>query len=661
MEANSKYPRTWLARVLAIANGLFLFLVLARLWRVPHAGNLDYSWTTVLAWAATHQAQWGRDLAFTFGPLGFLGSDLPFNPGTYPVWLPLHLCAAAIFAWMAVAALARMPWTAGLAFLLTCIVLAAGVNWVEALVSYPLALILIGRIAQEDKASPSLKDYVAIAGLAGFEALFPLMKFSAFPLWLLWIPAALFTLSGTRNARLRVVFAAASFIVPLAAWLASGQHLANYPIYLRRSLEIAAYYGGAMQAGPIPHHLDAYAMCGLLVALACSAYVVAKRPRHLAAWAYASLAAGTLVLAYKAGMTRVDGGHILIFFASAGLVVTLTLGNVDPPPAKKRWYRSALILLLMLFPLVLVWSSRMYTGWNRRIMFHGIMARSVTSRALQQIFHPIETYDSNLADWESLQKSLALPKTASVVGNGSIDMLSNDQDLVTVNGFNYRPRPIFQSYSAYSPGLAKANERFYLSGRAPDWVILDMQTIDGHYPASEDARALVRILQTYRPVLLENNLLLMQKGDVPQPSPLTGGQNYETETLSFDHPVSIPNAHDKIIFATFDVGLTWAGRLQTLLFREPILRVQVATTTLHSLNYRVVRAVAESGIILSPLLGPSKNYLRWLKDSSHNRVISMQLTQSYFLGQPVFKADSPMKLYPIELNREHGMPNFEIN
>lgn len=658
MEANSQYAGNWLARVLAIANGLLLFLVLARLWSLPHAGNLDYSWTTVLTWAATHHAQWGRDLVFTYGPLGFLESDMRFNPGTYPVWLPLHLCMAAIFAWMAVAALTRMHWTAGLAFMLTCVVLVAGIDWIQGLVSYPLALILIGRIAQGVKSSPSLKDYVATSGLAGFEALFPLMKFSVFPLWLLWIPAALFTLSGARNAPLRAVFAAASVIAPLAVWLASGQHLANYPIYLHRSLEIAVYYGGAMQAGPSSLHLDAYAMCGLLVALACFAYVVAKRPGRLAVWASASLSAGALVLAYKAGMTRVDGGHILIFFGSAALTVILTIGNIETSPARKPWYRSALILMLMLFPLVLVWSSDMYSSGNRRIMFSGIIARSIIYQALQQIFNPIETYDSNLADWKSLQKSLALPEIAAIVGNGSVDMLMSDQDLVTANGFNYRPRPIFQSYSAYSPRLAKANERFYLSRGAPDWVILDLQTIDGHYPASEDAKSLVRIFQFYRPILRENDLLLMQRDGGLQSSRLTDGKNYETENLSFDHPVSVPNTHDKIVFATFDVGLTCAGRLQTLLFREPILRVQVATTTQHSLRYRMIRAVAKSGIVLSPLIG-LKSYLGWLKDFSYNRVISVQLMQSYFLGQPVFKVDSPIRFYPVELNREHGMPDFK--
>ena len=54
--------------------------------------------------------------------------------------------------------------------------------------------------------------------------------------------------------------------------------------------------------------------------------------------------------------------------------------------------------------------------------------------------------------------------TKAAVAGESIDILSVGQGLLLLHGFDYRPRPIFQGYSAYTPRLA-ASDGFTLISR----------------------------------------------------------------------------------------------------------------------------------------------------------------------------------------------------
>jgi len=46
------------------------------------------------------------------------------------------------------------------------------------------------------------------------------------------------------------------------------------------------------------------------------------------------------------------------------------------------------------------------------------------------------------------------------VGGASIDVLGFRQDAAILNGLNYTPHPVFQSYAAYTPGLQRLNTAF---------------------------------------------------------------------------------------------------------------------------------------------------------------------------------------------------------
>lgn len=649
--------RTWFTFALAAVTWLLLFLLQMQFGSSPTSSSLDKSWADVLAWGFLHHAQWGRDLVFTYGPIGFLTSDAPFNPHLYWLWLSLQTCMAAIFAWLVAVNLARMHWITAIGFLVTAVIL--GLAWMSSapwILSYTLALMALQRTAEDvtARARATWGDVIKVAVLACFEAILILIKFSTFPLWLLWIAAAAIVLRGARNRRLLTVFAACTVLAPLAVWLICAQHLSNFPAFLRLSTEVAAYYGGAMQSPPDRPRIDVYAWVAILFVSACIACALWRRRRSLAEWAVAAIFAATLLLAYRAGATRADNGHLLIFWSSAVWLGVLAIGRLMNHPADSSRWRPAGLMLLMIVPLALLAGSRTYRGWNLHILFRGRVTHDQVEHALAAMRHPLDTYAQRLADWNKLRATLALPHVAKAIGRDRVDLLLDQQDILLANDFNYAPRPVFQSYSTYSDELARLNENYFLSPQAPPWVLFKLPAIDGRYPTADDNKALVRILQLYRPVMQENGILLMQRIAGKTPPPLAPPSAARTVPLSFERMASIPDAGHAAWFANFDIGLTAAGKLQTLLLREPILRLRVTTVNRHQYSFRIPRATTASGFLLSPMLHSNEDYLAWLADSSRFRVVGLQLEQAYFMGQPVFRIDDPMRLYPTNLDRSQN-------
>src|SRR5689334_20193887 len=72
-------------RVLAFA---YTWFWLVKLPATTLRDSVPQSWEAVLSYAAAHHLQWGRDIVFTFGPLGFLTSDYYWGNFFWPtvVW-----------------------------------------------------------------------------------------------------------------------------------------------------------------------------------------------------------------------------------------------------------------------------------------------------------------------------------------------------------------------------------------------------------------------------------------------------------------------------------------------------------------------------------------------------------------------------------------------
>ena len=156
-------------------------------------------------------------------------------------------------------------------------------------------------------------------------------------------------------------------------------------------------------------------------------------------------------------------------------------------------------------------------------------------------------------------------------GGSSVDVFGFHQAHALLNGLNYRPRPVFQSYAAYNSQLARLNEEFYQSKEAPDYVLFELAGIEHRFPALDDGLALRTILANYAPVTSEKEFLLLKRRNSPVPrlKLLQAGSVKSGERLD------VGKYPEQNLWLEMDVKPTWWGRAVKFIYRPLPVRLSI--------------------------------------------------------------------------------------
>ena len=586
MTAQSKVPlnsaiRLWVERVL-------LFLLLSTcIFTFPHkpSYDLDSSWRMALGKFFLDGLQFGRDIVFTYGPLGFLMGK------TYS-----GLLFWSLLAWQVVAT----------SFFATLILF-----WSERLTGWPrlcyFAFFVLFGVTYEDAL------HMLMIALAGFELLRRVDRpwhWSSSLLLLMLATQAVAKFTNLLLAAL-VVGAAASFALWrnhrttafrllawfgggfLLIWMLCGQNPLNLPLYFLNSWYVSQGYqevmGIATPPAPLWKALVVLAVLG--TSLGLNLCTLKDRPRSIAA---AVILGAFIHLNWKHGFVRSDGHMVGFFYCALLPIVTfpVLLEDADPFRRLKRWSLAAAGVLCVF-------------GIRDTIpalvdSVHYIFRNRIQTN-LRQVTHLTElraVYD------ELLMRELALydlPHTRLVVGNRSLDVFGYDQATAIYNKFNYRPRPVFQSYSAYTPELAKLNADYYLSDRAPEFVLLKVNSIDGRLPAMDDSIILYQLTQRYVFILNEKFFQLWQKTPAPA-DPAAQPQLVQSRKLAVGEPWSLEEFNLQPLWVNIDLRPSLLGRLRTFFYKPPLLQLAIEDTRGLTRTYRMPAPMGRAGFIINPII-----------------------------------------------------------
>jgi hypothetical protein len=240
-----------------------------------------------------------------------------------------------------------------------------------------------------------------------------------------------------------------------------------------------------------------------------------------------------------------------------------------------------------------------------------------------------------LADLESYRQRLNLerddaaalvhkPTIQAFVGNETVDHLGSDQGQTVLNRFNYTPRPAIQGYTTYTPALSKIDEAFYLSERAPRFVVQRYQSIDERLVSLDDSLALKVVFQNYDYVLEEGGLLLWER---PQNVTVPSAEAEPvilSRTAKLGETIAVP-ADNRPLWATVRIEPTLLGRLRTFLYKPPLLTIDLEDDRgqLHSLSF--VRLMGATGFILQPFFGGGDDLIAYQLGQEPLHVRSMTL------------------------------------
>jgi hypothetical protein len=573
--------------------------------------ELDPSWRGVIDPSVAGEWRFGHDLIYTYGPLGFLATG-QYSHGHYDwqrAWIAFSSLAGVLVLGLAAA---RLPRPGGWLLFLALLVLP---------VDFPLlglaaALVLItGPAGGPGRAAAVLAAPLLVA--------LPLVKFTyAMGLFAsLPLAAAALALAG----RWKLLAAGSALLAAGFAglWLATGQRIGDLPAFVAGSLEVVRGYPPAMALpAPPPPVLFLAVLVVVSVGLSLAPPLWGWWRRHeshvwrarLAAALPAAILLAWSFLIWKHGVTRYCQGHTARLFMHLPMLGLLGLAARPPGPAGR--VRLALLALA---------AAGSALGLQALDALPGGPAETLAglNRNLAGTVRPAEL-ERELKSRLKLQRQQAdLPETRARAAKATLDVFGNAQGLALLNKFNYRPRPAFQSFSAYTPALAAMNESFYRSPSAPEFVLFRVDDFDTRFPALDDGLLWPHLLQVYDPVLVERDNILMRRTGRAAGRP----RLLETRQARLGEPVDLSGHAGRNLWFECDLKPALAGRLRAFAYQPALVRLTVtrADGVLPRNEFLFGTLAARSGCILSPLLLEIDNVAAWLNEHVVIRPLEIRL------------------------------------
>jgi hypothetical protein len=550
--------------------------------------GLDPSWILGLNLAHAQGLIAGRDIVFTYGPLGYLLYPEPAGGASV---LALIFRLGIHFAF--VAGLCRLVWVmqSNAAAFWTVVILGLGAV-LEPLPEenqFILAITVLALLTLADRSQKRYAELLLLGFAAGFGLLVKLNQGIEAGVIFLAVWAAVGFQEKPLTVSVRRRFLLALCILPLSLILlfaVSTGSLLGLGSYLRYAWETVSGYSEAMElAGPLWQ--AALASASIAAAFA-SVLLVADDLRSLMPGFAPALFAAFFT--FKHAIVRQGVGHAPSFQVKFAVALLFLL--VLARPARDR----RLILVMQLFSLVVGYAivTESHPGFDSDFRAH-LQLRKMYASA-EALWHWRATWAGLATANQNRRSGLRLPASfQQIIGRGTVDAIPWEVDQIEANGWKWRPRPAFQSYSAYTPALDQLNAGFLEGDRAADFVVLNFATIDGRHPFLETPLSWRALLDRYDLKLAGDWLLLQHRKTSRYEPPVSIG----TSMAHWDEDVLVPR-HDGLLLISPHMRPSLRGKAISVLFRSTPVYMEATLNTGKRERWRSVPANLSAGFLIHP-------------------------------------------------------------
>ncbi len=574
------------------------------------AAELDSSWRMALGKFFTDGLQFGTEVVFTYGPLGWAMGKTYWG-GQWHALILWHAVQAVIFTSIVFWHAYRMKPGYGRLFFFTFFFV-FGLTYEDAMHQIMIALAGMELIRRSDQ--PWRWDT-----LLWLLVLVPLALVKFTNLMLAGLLAGLASGLGVwerrkTSAALPLPIFVLAFV---AGWAVCGQNPANLPRYFISSWQISQGYQDAMGFSCPPMQL----YLGVTVLLLLVTYVgvnLFTHPRPVRS-AFLSLGAGAFVyLNWKHGFIRADGHQIGFYYAAMTVAVCSPVLLDDGP----RWTAFKHALLATAGLLSVIAADRVLPGVARGAL-GGAQAEVQTNLAFAfGLTNTRELYESRL---QAERNALDLLKTKAKVGRASLDVLGFEQAVALYNGFNYRPRPVFQSYSAYTPYLAELNRDYLASDRAPEFLLFKLQSIDGRLATMDDPHALRLLLQRYTYLFTEMGFTVWQRNPGPFDARAVEPKLLHEYSPVLGEKLSLTELSGQNLWVEIDYRFSLLGKLRRFFFKPPLVQLRITDQQGGETVHRLPQPMGQAGFILNPVADDLMEFMRAAGGTPRRRIASISI------------------------------------
>ena len=596
-----------------VVLALFMLLYLMPVNPGMPSSGLDPSWSNVINYAFINNMSFGKDLVFTYGPLGsFRFPGYVYAESSYYTAIVLSVFIALIVAtslFMITRKINLLGKTLGIIAIFTGLINDGLFFWYL----IPILFVIITFEKDNEKIYKTL-SFLLLAVLS-FSVL---IKFSHFPtaiLSVLFVDGYFYYKFKQKIPLYTLLF----FAFMILFYTLSGQNIFDFYDYFVGSFNTLSGYSEAMNIfGPS-------SMIYIFLALFIGMYILLLKVfydnRSLKLFLVSLTASLVLFMAFKQGFVRHDG-HAITAFAGMAFVFGLFYlyyyeyfkNNIY------KFIANSLLILSIIFSFTIVGFYKINTilapyiidkinsGLPTNEVFKSINRDKFVLVSQMTNFHDFyykikdfhKIFDSNRIvelnqEYKNSMNSIKEKIDLSGI-SGTVDIYPWDQSYIIANELKYQPRPLFQSYSVYTPKLIENNIEFLRSEKAPDNILFQIKEIDERLPSTMESASWIEILKRYETVGLKNNFLHMKKRITPR---VINFKNTQTINSKFNEIVNTPydNAFVKIKFKK-----SLFGSIINTLFKSPILWIKLEFSDGSTIQKRIIPQISSSGFILTPYI-----------------------------------------------------------
>ena len=586
--------------------------------------GLDPSWAIALHLAIENGLVFGKDFVFTYGPLGFLSTRLPFESTRLAILAHDIFFFGTLFFCIAYITVT----TKRLVYLLVLPIifhLAGGLVYFTdlAIVEFAVMAFLVSLFLKTGRAG-----YLLWACLTSVIILFNKLNLGMVALGVTGflvlkcaffqprrLPLALLALGTQCLALLFITWA-----IPV-----------DLPGYLKGSIEIASGYNDGMFIAPVDRY-GQLRLALIILSFAGCIFVGAllnKRP-NLDDVIFTLICAGFLFLVFKQSFVRADDHTFTLFQYTPGILGIFIFHFKEK---LKSWQ-------IVLFALVITCCLT--------VRFKADIKSQIESRILG-----LANYYSSISDQNRFYEpptpqpatEMQINRLLRKIKGDTVDIIPWEISLAFHNKLNYKPRPIMQSYSAYTPYLDGLNAQFFTKNTAPKFVLWSAECVDQRYCFWDESNTKLSLLEHYNAVDCTANRALLQRTK-PKRIEL---KKVLSGTGQLNRGFNLPKDSERLYFARFNFEYSVLGKLLSFIYQPAEIRVQFRDAKRNLIQEnRAVRRILEGGVIAGRLINSPQDFQNFLHGNHSELTLAPRMR--FFSKQPwAFKPDYKYEIFSITI------------
>ena len=206
-----------------------------------------------------------------------------------------------------------------------------------------------------------------------------------------------------------------------------------------------------------------------------------------------------------------------------------------------------------------------------------------------------------------------------------MDVLTNMQAIGVYGDFDWQPRPVIQSYTAYTARLIELNRSYFAGELAPECVLFQPDNLDNRFPPQEDGAAALEIFRRYRPIGFDLGHLVMERWLEPAVPAPTRPILHEAE-LEFGEVLDLGAFEAATLILELDVKFNFLGKMLAIALGGPWTNLRVTYTNGETKDWRIVPPAARAGMLVRPLLDDAWGIVRFFSGMEQAQVQTIAVT-----------------------------------